>query len=184
MIDVENLTGKFLIAAPGLKDANFERTVVLICDHSNDGAFGLVVNRILLNSFIPFLSWLDIRESMIDLPVFYGGPVKPEQGYMLYVPGENHYASMKVSEGLALTTTKEILVDVATGKGPDKFLFALGYAGWAAGQIEYELMMDGWLVAPMDKNIIFDIPVDARWQSAAELIGVDLKRFFNRQGRA
>jgi len=181
--NIQNLTGKFLIAVPGLRDPNFERTVVLICDHSSDGAFGLVINRILLNSFMPFLCWLDIRKSIIDLPVFYGGPVKPEQGYMLYVPENRYYASVNVSDGLALTTTKEILVDVAAGKGPNKFLFTLGYAGWAAGQIEYELMLDSWLLAPVDNNIIFDIPVGERWKTAAELIGVDLDRFFHRQGR-
>jgi len=181
--NIQNLTGKFLIAVPGLRDPNFERTVVLICDHSSDGAFGLVINRILLNSFMPFLCWLDIRKSIIDLPVFYGGPVKPEQGYMLYVPENRYYASINVSDGLALTTTKEILVDVAAGKGPNKFLFTLGYAGWAAGQIEYELMLDSWLLAPVDNNIIFDIPVGERWKTAAELIGVDLDRFFHRQGR-
>jgi putative transcriptional regulator len=181
--NIQNLTGKFLIAVPGLRDPNFERTVVLICDHSKDGAFGLVINRILLNSFMPFLCWLDIRKSIIDLPVFYGGPVKPEQGYMLYVPESRCYASINVSDGLALTTTKEILVDVAAGKGPNKFLFTLGYAGWAAGQIEYELMLDSWLLASVDNNIIFDIPVDERWKTAADLIGVDLDRFFHRQGR-
>ena len=180
----ENLTGKFLIAVPGLKDPNFERTVVLICDHTSDGAFGLVINRILLNSFVPFLSWLDVEKSMIDLPVFYGGPVKPEQGYTLYAPGNSCYTSIKISDGLALTTTKDILVDVVGGKGPNKFLFALGYAGWAAGQLEYELMIDGWLIAPMDNKIIFDIPVNERWMAAADLIGVDLNRFFHRQGQA
>ncbi len=181
--NIQNLTGKFLIAVPGLRDPNFERTVVLICDHSNDGAFGLVINRILLNSFMPFLGWLDIRKSIIDPPVFYGGPVKPEQGYMLYVPESRYYASINVSDGLALTTTNEILVDVAAGKGPNKFLFTLGYAGWAAGQLECELMLDSWLLAPVDNNIIFDIPVGERWKTAAELIGVDLDRFFHRQGR-
>jgi putative transcriptional regulator len=181
--NIQNLTGKFLIAVPGLRDPNFERTVVLICDHSSDGAFGLVINRILLNSFMPFLCWLDIRKSIIDPPVFYGGPVKPEQGYMLYVPENRYYASINVSDGLALTTTKEILVDLAAGKGPNKFLFTLGYAGWSAGQIEYELMLDSWLLAPLDNNIIFDIPVGERWKTAAELIGVDLDRFFHRQGR-
>ena len=183
-IDIKNLAGKFLIAVPGLKDPNFERTIVLICDHTNDGAFGLVINRILLNSFVPFLSWLDIRKSMIDLPVFYGGPVKPDQGCMLYAPENSNYTSIKVSDGLALTTTKEILVDVAAGKGPNKFLFALGYAGWAAGQLEYELMIDSWLIAPLDKKFIFDIPVSERWMSAADLIGVDLNRFFHKQGQA
>lgn len=181
---LENLTGKFLIAVPGLKDPNFERTVVLICDHTSNGTFGLVINRILLNSFTPLLSWLDVERSMIDLPVFYGGPVKPEQGYMLYAPENNCYTSIKVSDSLALTTTKEILVDVVSGKGPNKFLFALGYAGWAAGQLEYELMVDSWLVTPMDKKILFDIPVSERWRAAADLIGVDLNRFFHRQGQA
>jgi putative transcriptional regulator len=183
-IDIKNLTGKFLIAVPGLKDPNFEQTVVLICDHTSDGAFGLVINRILLNSFVPFLNWLDVKKSMIDLPVFYGGPVKPEQGYMLYALEDNCYTSIKVSDGLALTTTKEILVDVVAGKGPNKFLFALGYAGWAAGQLEYELMIDSWLIAPLDNKVIFDIPVSERWPAAADLIGVDLNRFFHRQGQA
>jgi putative transcriptional regulator len=183
-IDIKNLAGKFLIAVPGLKDPNFERTVVLICDHTSDGAFGLVVNRILSNSLVPFLSWLDVRKSMIDIPVFYGGPVKPEQGYMLYAPENNCYTSIKVSDGLALMTTKEILVDVVAGKGPNKFLFALGYAGWAAGQLEYELMIDSWLIAPLDKKIIFDIPVSERWMSVADLIGIDLNRFFHKRGQA
>lgn len=182
-INIKNLTGMFLIAVPGLKDPNFERTLVLICDHTKDGAFGLVINRILLNSFVPFLSWLDIKESVIDLPVFYGGPVKPEQGYMLYTPEGSKYTSIKVNDGLALTTTKEILLDVAAGKGPEKFLFAIGYAGWAAGQLEHELMIDSWLVAPIGNKIIFDIPVSERWKAAADSIGVDLERFFFRQGR-
>jgi putative transcriptional regulator len=182
-INIQNLTGKFLIAVPGLRDPNFERTVVLICDHSNDGAFGLIINRILLNSFMPFLGWLDIKESIVDLPVFYGGPVKPEQGYMLYVPERRNYASINIGDRLALTTEKEILVDVAAGRGPGKFLFTLGYAGWSAGQLEYELMLDSWLLAPVNNNLVFDIPVGERWKTAAELIGVDLDRFFHKQGR-
>lgn len=182
-INVKNLTGMFLIAVPGLKDPNFERTVVLICEHTKDGAFGLIINRVLLNSFVPFISWLDIKESVIDLPVFYGGPVKSEQGYMLYAPEGGYYTSIKVNDSLALTTTKEILIDVAAGKGPKKFLFALGYAGWAAGQLEYELMIDSWLVAPMDNKIIFDVPVSERWKAAADSIGVDMTRFFYKQGQ-
>jgi putative transcriptional regulator len=173
----------FLIAVPSLKDPNFERTVVLICEHTNDGAFGLIVNRILMNSFFPILNWLDIKESVIDLPVFFGGPVKPEQGYILYVSEGTHYASIKINETLALTTAKEILIDVARGKGPKKFLFALGFAGWAPGQLEYELMTDSWLVAPLDERIIFEIPVSDRWKATADLIGVDLTRLVSKQGR-
>jgi len=183
-IEIKNLTGMFLIAVPNLKDPNFERTVILICEHTQEGAFGLVVNRILLNSFMPILNWLDIKESVIDLPAFYGGPVKPEQGHILFTPGGTDYASKHISDGLALTTSKEILVDVAGGKGPKRFLFALGYAGWSSGQLEYELMIDSWLVAPLDNRIIFDVPVNERWKVAAESIGVDLTRFFYKQGTA
>jgi putative transcriptional regulator len=182
-IDIRNLTGMFLIAVPSLKDPNFERTVVLICDHTHEGAFGLVINRILLNSFIPLHGGLDIKECLVDIPVFYGGPVKPEQGYVLYSPSSTNYPSIDINQNLSLTTAKEILVDIAAGKGPDQFLFTLGFAGWSPGQLEYEMMIDSWLVAPANNMIIFDIPVNDRWKAAAESIGVDLNRFFCRQGR-
>jgi putative transcriptional regulator len=182
-IDIRNLTGMFLIAVPSLKDPNFERTVVLICDHSKDGAFGIVINRILLNSFLPLSSGLNIKECKRDMPVYYGGPVKPEQGYILYSSSDNYYPSIKINEDLVLTTAEEILIDIAGGKGPRQFLFSLGFAGWSSGQLEYELMMDGWLVAPADKKVIFETPVNERWKAAADLIGVDLTRVVCRQGR-
>ena len=182
-IDVGNLTGMFLIAVPSLKDPNFERTVVLICDHSKDGAFGLVVNRVLLSSFLPLSNGLNIKECNIDLPVYYGGPVKPEQGYILYSSSDNYYPSIKVNDDLVLTTAKEILRDITAGKGPGRFLFTLGFAGWSPGQLEYELMTDGWLVAPADNRVIFETPVNERWKAAADLIGVDLMRVVCRQGR-
>jgi len=182
-IDISNLTGMFLIAVPSLKDPNFERTVLLICDHSKDGAFGLVVNRILLSSFVPLHGGLDVQEYSIDLPVYYGGPVKPEQGYVLYSSSDIYYPSIKIHDTLALTTATDILIDIATGKGPRQFLFTLGFAGWAPGQLEYEIMTDSWLVAPADNRIIFEIPVDDRWQASADLIGVDLMRVFPRQGQ-
>ncbi len=189
-VDIRNLTCMFLIAIPSLKDPNFERTVILICDHTKDGAFGLVVNRILLNSFVPLLGGLDIKECAIDLPVFYGGPVKPEQGYILYLPSRcesiptgSYYPSIKINDNLALTTAKEILIDIAAGKGPKQFLFTLGFAGWAPGQLEYELMTDSWLIAPVNNKIIFDMPVNKRWKAAADSIGVDLTRLVYKQGR-
>jgi len=181
-IDVRNLTGMFLIAVPSLKDPNFEHTVVLICDHTKDGAFGLVINRVLLNSFIPLHGGFDIKECLVDLPVFYGGPVKPEQGYVIYSPARSYQPSIEIKKNLALTTAKEILLDIAAGKGPGQFLFTMGFAGWAPGQLEHELMTDSWLVAPLNNRIIFETPVNDRWKAAAELIGVDLNRFFCRQG--
>jgi putative transcriptional regulator len=182
-IDIRNLTGVFLIAVPSLKDPNFERTVVLICDHSKDGAFGLVINRILLNSFLPLSSGLNIKECYRDMPVYFGGPVKPEQGYILYSSSDSYYPSIKINEDLVLTTAKEILVDISAGKGPKQFLFSLGFAGWSPGQLEYELIMDGWLVGPADKRVIFETPVNERWKAAADLIGIDLTRVVSRQVR-
>jgi putative transcriptional regulator len=181
-IDIRNLTGMFLIAVPSLKDPNFERSVILLCDHTKDGAFGLVVNRVLLNSFMPLHKGLDIKECVTDLPVFYGGPVKPEQGYVLYASSDIYYPSIKINNNLSLTTAKEILIDIAAGKGPGKFLFTLGFSGWASGQLEYEFMTDSWLIAPANNKIIFDIPVSERWKAAAESIGVDLTRVFCRHG--
>jgi len=181
-LDIRNLTGTFLIAVPSLKDPNFERTVVLICDHTRDGAFGLVINRILLNSFVPLHGGLHIKEYTRDLPVFYGGPVKPEQGYIVYSSSDIHYPSMKIKDDLALTAAREILIDIAAGKGPKKVLFTLGFAGWSPGQLEYEIMTDSWLVSPASNRIIFDTPVNERWKAAAELIGVDLTRVFCRHG--
>jgi putative transcriptional regulator len=181
-IEVKDLTCSFLIAVPSLKDPNFERSVVLVCDHSKDGAFGLVINRVLLSSFVPLHGGFDIKECMIDLPVYYGGPVKPEQGYILYSSADIYYPSIKINDSIALTTARELLIDIAAGKGPEKFLFALGFAGWSPGQLEYELMMDSWLIAPVNNKIIFDTPVNERWKAAADLIGVDLTRVFCRQG--
>ncbi|OGW41290.1 MAG: hypothetical protein A2Y97_06705 [Nitrospirae bacterium RBG_13_39_12] len=187
---MRNLAGMFLIAVPSLKDPSFEHTVVLICDHTKDGAFGLIVNRILLSSFVPLLNGLDIKKHVIDIPVFYGGPVKPEQGYILYSPFQSelhkgeYYPSIKINNDLVMTTSKEILLDIAAGKGPEKFIFTLGFAGWAAGQLEYELMIDSWLIAPLDNKIIFDIQVNERWKAAADSIGVDLTRLVYKQGTA
>ncbi len=181
-IDIRNLTNTFLIAVPGLRDPNFARTVVLICDHSKDGAFGLVVNRLLLSSFVPLSSSFDIKECFIDIPVYYGGPVRPEQGYVLYSSGRDYHPSIRIHDELVLTTAKEVLTDITLGRGPEKFLIVLGFAGWAPGQLERELMEDSWLVAPSDNRIIFDVPVNERWTAAAALIGVDLKRVICRQG--
>lgn len=183
-IDTKNLTGMFLIAVPSMNDPNFERTVVLICDHTTDGAFGLVINRVLLNSFVPLHGGLDIDEFLVDLPVFYGGPVKPEQGYILYSHSGSYLPSIEIMRSLALTTAKEVLVDIAAGRGPSRFLFALGFAGWAPGQLEYELTTNSWLVAPARNSLIFDIPVSERWKAAAAVIGVDFTRLSCRQGMA
>jgi putative transcriptional regulator len=183
-INIENLSGKILIAAPGLEDPNFCKTVVLICEHTKEGAFGLIVNRILMNSFRPLLNAFEIETSFIDVPVYYGGPVKPEQGYVLYSPIHERYVSIKISDNLAVTASREILHDIAGGSGPENVIFTLGFSGWDAQQLEEELMMDSWIVAPLDTSIVFRVPVNERWKYAASSIGIDLERFMNRSGNA
>lgn len=183
-MDISNLTGKMLIAVPGLEDPHFSQTVTLICEHSKDGAFGLIINRILMNSFLPLLNAFDIKSSRIDLPVYYGGPVKPEQGYVIYTPFDDKYLSLKVFQDIAVTSSKEILQDIAQGRIPDRFLFALGFAGWGPNQIEEELLMDSWLVAPFNYNILFDVPAKDKWKAAAHSIGIDLNRLIQRSGNA
>ncbi len=183
-ININDMSNKFLIAAPGLNDPNFNQTVVLICEHTREGAFGLIVNRILMNSFIPILNVFDIKRSVVDIPVYFGGPVKPEQGYVIYSPFNEKYVSIRVSENISVTASKDILFDIAEGKGPEKFIFTLGFSGWAANQLEQELIMDSWFVAPSDNDIIFNKSVSERWRSAASSIGLDLDRFIYRSGNA
>jgi putative transcriptional regulator len=184
MTNINDITGRFLIAVPGLDDPNFKQTVVLICEHTKEGAFGLIINRILMNSFRPLLKAFDIVKTMIDMPIFYGGPVRPEQGYVLYSPYDGKYGAIRVADNLAVTTSKEILQDIARGKGPEKFMFALGFSGWTSNQLEEELMMDSWLIAPLDNNILFHDQVGEKWRSAAESIGVNFERFISRSGCA
>ena len=183
-MDISNLAGRLLIATPGLEDPNFRHSVVLICEHSADGAFGIILNRVLMNSFKPLLRAFDLKDSSVDLPVYFGGPVRPEQGYVIYTPFDKKYKTTRIARNLALTASKEILHDIAKGTGPAKYLFALGFSGWAANQLEDEMMTDSWLVAPVSTDLIFDVPVGERWRRAATTIGIDLDRVVNRSAKA
>ncbi len=183
-MDIRNISGNFLIAVPGLDDPNFDHTVILVCEHTRDGAFGLVINKILMNSITPLLQSFGIENKKLDIPVHYGGPVKPEQGYVIYSPCDEKYNSITVADNLAVSASKEILNDIVSGNGPERFIVALGFAGWGANQLEEELMMGSWLVAPVDSNIIFRVPVSERWRTAAKLIGVDFDRYCDLSGSA
>jgi len=183
-MDITNLTGNFLIAVPGLEDPNFKKTVILICEHSKEGAFGLIINKVLMNSYKPLLSAFEIEKTSVDLPIYYGGPVKPDQGYVIYSPFDEKYGAIRVADTIAVTASKEILHDIAAGKGPTRYMLALGFSGWAANQLEEELIMDSWLVAPLNYEIIFGMPAGDRWKESAGTIGVDFERFFCSRGRA
>jgi putative transcriptional regulator len=181
---IDNLSGNFLIAVPSLEDPNFDHTVILVCEHTKEGAFGLVINKILMKSITPLLQSFGIEKRELDLPVHYGGPVKPEQGYVIYSPCNKKYHSIIITENLAMTASKDILYDIASGTAPESFMFALGFAGWGAHQLEEELMMGSWLVAPADFHIIFSMPVSERWRAAGRLIGIDFERYCDLGGSA
>jgi putative transcriptional regulator len=167
-----------------MEDPNFSRTVVLICEHTREGAFGLIINKVLMNSFKPLLSAFEIEKTIVDMPIYYGGPVKPEQGYVIYSPYREKYGAIRVTKSLAVTASRQILQDIAGGKGPARYLLALGFSGWAANQLERELTTDSWIVAPLNFDIIFDMAPGDRWKETAGTIGIDFGRFFCSSGSA
>lgn len=181
---MENLTGKLLIASPELNDPNFSHTVILVCEHTSEGAFGLVINRVLMNSYLPLLKAFEIENSKIDMPIYFGGPVRPDEGYILYYPYSRKYGAIRIGDDIGVTTSRELLNDIAQGRGPIRRLFILGFAGWTAGQIENELMEDSWLVAPLSRDILFKLPIHDRWKQAASSIGINFDRFFSKGGSA
>jgi putative transcriptional regulator len=181
---MHSLADNFLIASPGLDDPHFSQAVVLLCDHADNGAFGIMVNRVITESFQSLFFRFDLEKGPVDMPVYYGGPVQPEQGYIIYAPFSKKYGSLKIAKNLGVTSSRELLQDIVLGKGPEHYLFALGYSGWNANQLEGELMTDGWLVTPVDSDILFRVKPAERWRSAARLIGVDFHRYSERSGNA
>lgn len=175
---IANLTNHFLIAMPGMTDPSFVRTVTYLCQHNEDGALGIIVNRpseLTLADIMEQME-IDVLEPAIgQIPVYLGGPVQPERGFVLHEPAAGKWNStLNVSESIALTTSRDILEAIGQGEGPRKILIALGYAGWGKGQLEHEIVENAWLNAPADQAILFERPVASRWKAAAELMGVDI----------
>jgi putative transcriptional regulator len=170
------LKDHFLIAMPGLQDTYFSQTVAYICEHSPEGAMGLVVNQPIDLQLPQMLQQLDIEPdaSVPKLPIFRGGPVQPENGFVLHPASRSWKATQLVSGNLALTTSRDILESIAAGGFPDPTLIALGYAGWGPGQLEGELAANSWLVVPAAWEVLFVLPPNQRWEAAAQLIGVNV----------
>ncbi|MDO5641915.1 MAG: YqgE/AlgH family protein [Paracoccus sp. (in: a-proteobacteria)] len=187
MTPESELTGKILIAMPEMGDPRFRRTVVLICAHSDQGAMGLVLNRPMPDMSFPRLLemlGIDATGTAPDLAVRTGGPVEPVRGFVLHEaqdnPGEG---TMDVGSGLALTTTRDILIDLAGGHGPARAILALGYAGWGPGQLDQEIRANGWLTAEMDQDYAFGDPAHT-WMRALHALGVDPLSLSGAAGRA
>jgi putative transcriptional regulator len=186
-IYVMNLTNQFLIAMPTLMDPNFYRTVTYLCAHSSEGAMGIVINRPLELHLGEVLGHMEIESSnpyVNNIPVYQGGPVQRERGFVLHHPAGQWDAVLQVSTEIAVATSRDILTAIARGEGPERIVVALGYAGWGAGQLERELSENAWLSGPADTRLIFDVPYQERWESAVRLLGVDLERLSGEAGHA
>ena len=182
-----NLTNQFLIAMPTLADPNFHRTVTYMCAHSDEGAMGIVINRPTELKLADVLDQMSIPlsdDTVSDMPVLQGGPVCRERGFVLHQPAGEWDSTLRVSDEIGIATSRDILSEIAEGRGPEHSLIALGYAGWGAGQLEQEVLDNAWLSGPISNTILFDLPYEERWASAARLLGVDPERLSGQVGHA
>ena len=182
-----NLTHHFLIAMPGLNDPNFYHTVTYICSHNKEGAMGIVINRPLDLVLGEVLKQMNITfgdEIARDTPIYDGGPVQSDRGFVLHKYHKDWNSSLKVNEQIGVATSLDILDAIANGKGPESTFIALGYAGWSAGQLEKEMQENIWLSGPAESHVIFDTPVEQRWNSAASLLGIDMDQLSPDVGHA
>lgn len=188
MQPISTLANHFLIAMPGMRDPGFRRGVAFVCQHGDDGAMGLLINRLSEYRLGDVLAQMNIKSTLArvaDAPVLIGGPVQPERGFVLHAPDERKWDStFYISDALAVTTSRDILAAMAQGNGPPRVLVALGYAGWGAGQLEQELRDNAWLTVEADDRVLFDTALEQRWRAAAALVGVDLSHMTNYAGNA
>lgn len=191
-----NLTNHFLIAMPGLEDALFSKSVVYVCEHTPRGALGLVINKPAELKMEALFGKIDLplqRQDLTDKPVFQGGPVQMERGFVLHEsvfseaekPEQSLYAStMSIPGGLEMTTSKDVLEALSSGSGPRRVLVSLGYSAWGEGQLETELGENSWLTVDADQSVIFDTPVEERYDKALALLGLQAWMISNQVGHA
>ncbi len=177
MSDADYLTNQLLIAMPTMGDPNFAQTVALICDHSQNGALGLILNKPLPMRMSEIFEQLEIElpgGALSERQVLRGGPMQTDRGFVVHRAGGEWDSTLKVSDTIHVTTSRDILAAMARGEGPSEAVVALGYAGWDRGQLEDEIRANAWLSAPVDSSLIFHMPFESRWHAAGRLLGVEL----------
>lgn len=186
-----NLTNQFLIAMPGMVDGNFAGTVVYLCEHNDKGALGLVINRPIDINLKHLFEKVDLsldRSDLAERPVYLGGPVQTERGFVLHESlgddGGHYNSTLKIEGGLEMTTSRDVLEALSSGAGPRKVFITLGYSGWTAGQLEEEISRNGWLNVDADPDVIFDTPVEQRYDKALSLLGIDRNFLMGEAGHA
>ncbi len=186
-----NLTNQFLIAMPGMADEMFAGSVVYLCEHNERGALGLVINKPIDITLKNLFERVDLsldRPELADAPVYFGGPVQTERGFVLHdhlaSDASGYSSTLSVPDGLDMTTSRDVLEALSQGSGPRRVLITLGYSGWGAGQLEDELSRNGWLNVQADPGIIFDTPVELRYNRAMSLLGIDPSMLSQEAGHA
>lgn len=186
-----NLQHHFLIAMPTMQDPRFKRSVIYICEHNEEGAMGLVINKPVEQFTVEsVLEKLKIAPAdrdpaiSLDKPVYAGGPLADDRGFILHTPQPGFDASIQISPETMITTSRDVLETLGTPEQPQEVLVALGYAGWEKGQLEQEVLENAWLTAEADSKILFHTPIANRWREAANRLGVDIRSIANHAGHA
>jgi len=185
------LADHFLIAMPSMLDPVFGGTVVYLCEHNSDGALGMIINRPTDMTMGVLFERLELSleigtddMSRSGKPVLFGGPVQVERGFVLHAPRERYSSSLVVSDDVVLTTSRDVLEQAAAGNGPDRLIITLGCAGWSAGQLEEEILRNGWLTVKADPSILFEVPIEERFSAAMHLLGFDPSDLAGEAGHA
>lgn len=182
-----NLTNHFLIAMPAMTDPFFAKSLTYVCEHNEEGAMGIVVNRPISLTLSELFAQINMplqQEALEDMPVHFGGPVQTDRGFVLHDAGGHWQSTLHVNDRVNLTTSKDILQAVGEGKGPQHLLVSLGYAGWSKGQLEQELADNAWLSVPASEHILFNLPAEERLPAAMKLLGVDYASLSEEAGHA
>ena len=185
--DSPYLVGQLLVAMPGMPDPRFAKSVVYICAHNGDGAMGLVINQPLIDLTFPdLLDQLNLKQTDpgAQISIQFGGPVEQGRGFVLHSPDYLHESTLVVDGDVALTGTVDILQAIADGSGPKARILALGYAGWGPGQLDHEILENGWLTVEADPSLVFETGLEQKWQSALTKLGIDLSLLSEEAGHA
>lgn len=187
MQPIDSLANHLLIAMPTLEDTFFSRSVTYICEHTDEGALGIMLNQPLETTYHQLFDHLKIastNQDVLDKPLLAGGPVDKERGFILHSPLGQWESSLSISDDIGLSTSEDILTAIANKEGPEETVIALGYSGWDKGQLEREIEENSWLIVPADKNIIFHTEPNLRWQQATKLLGIDWTQLTEHSGHA
>jgi putative transcriptional regulator len=185
-----NLANHFLIAMPSMSDPVFGGTVVYVCEHNEKGVLGVVINKPTDMTMDVLFDRIDLkvaeglRTSVESAPIMFGGPVQDDRGFVLHSPSGRYSSSLSVTEDVAFTTSIDVLEAVASGTGPKRMLVSIGYAGWSPGQLEEELARNGWLTVGADVRVLFELPIEERYNAAIKLLGIDPMMLASEAGHA